>query len=108
MRAPSNSKKNRHVISQTLGSLLCFGLFTYFTFHLLHGDMGYFALRGLNQKLASAQTRHDAIKAERVALENRVRLLRSDSLDLDMLDERAREVLGFVGPGEVVILQNNL
>jgi cell division protein FtsB len=104
MRPSAHTKKNKHLISQTLGSLLCFGLFFYFAFHLLHGDMGYFALRGLNQKLAKAENRRDTIKGERVALENRVRLLRSNSLDLDMLDERAREVLGFVAPGEVVVL----
>ncbi len=84
---------------------MSFGLFAYFTFHLLHGDMGYFALRGLSQKLTAAQEHHDAVKGERVALENRVRLLRSDSLDLDMLDERARAVLGFIGPNEVAVLQ---
>lgn len=84
----------------TLGS---FGLFMYFGFHLLHGDMGYFALRGVNLKLAEAQQKHDALKEAREALENRVRLLRPDSLDLDMLDERARVVLGFVRPEERVV-----
>ena len=37
-------------------------------------------------------------------LERRVKLLRSSSLDLDMLDEQARRVLGVIGPEDVVIV----
>jgi len=98
-------KNKRHFISQLLASVLSFGLFTYFGFHLMHGDMGYFALRGVEQKLTATQQRYDQAWAERMALENRVKLLRPGSLDLDMLDERARVVLGFVGPDERVILE---
>jgi cell division protein FtsB len=103
MKAPS--KKNRRLISQMLATLLSFGLFIYFGFHLAHGDMGYFALRGLNQKLVETQEKHDRLAEERTVIENRVRLLRPGSLDLDMLDERARVVLGFVSPDERVILE---
>ena len=103
MKVPS--KKNRHIISQLLSTLLSFGLFMYFGFHLVHGDMGYFALRGVDQKLAAARERHAHLLTERVALENRVKLLRPKSLDLDMLDERARVVLGFIGPDERIILK---
>lgn len=98
-------KNRRHFISQLLVSVVSFGLFMYFGFHLMHGDMGYFALRGVDQKLTEAQKQYDSLRAERVALENRVKLLRPASLDLDMLDERARVVLGFVGPSERVILE---
>ena len=42
------------------------------------------------------------VKKERLAEE--VRLLSPDSLDLDLLDERARIVLNFVGDDEFVIL----
>jgi len=103
MKVPS--KKKRHLISQLLATLFSFGLFIYFAFHLMHGDMGYFALRGIKQKLAESQEKHDHLLTERLALENRVKLLRPKSLDLDMLDERARVVLGFVSPDERVILE---
>lgn len=87
-----------------LVTLFSFGLFMYFCFHLLHGDMGYFALRGVEQKLADARQQHADLAVERAALENRVRLLRPNSLDLDMLDERARVVLGFALPEERLLL----
>ena len=98
-------KNNRNLISQMLATLLSFGLFVYFGFHLMHGDMGYFALRGVDQKLAETQEKYDHILTERVTLENRVKLLRPGSLDLDMLDERARVVLGFAKPEEREILE---
>ncbi len=71
----------------------------------MQGDRGYFALRGVEEKLRVTQKQHDDLHSERVALENRVKLLRPASLDLDMLDERARAVLGFVAPDEKVVLK---
>ena len=98
-------KNNRNIISQMLATVLSFGLFAYFCFHLMHGDMGYFALRGVDQKLAETQDKYDHMLAEHTTLENRVKLLRPASLSLDMLDERARVVLGFARPEEREILE---
>jgi cell division protein FtsB len=102
----SSPKSNRNLISQVLATSLSFGLFAYFGFHLMHGDMGYFALRGVEQKLTETQAHYDRLSGERQALETRVKLLRPGSLSRDMLDERAREVLGFAAPADRVILQN--
>jgi cell division protein FtsB len=44
-------------------------------------------------------------KAERERWERRIALLKSDGLDPDMLDERARSLLGFVDPRDVVLLR---
>jgi len=43
-------------------------------------------------------------QAELSRLERRVALLRGDGLSRDMLEERARDVLGLVHKDEVVIL----
>jgi cell division protein FtsB len=91
-------------VSQFLATFISFGLFFYFSYHLMHGDRGYFAYKGLERKLAASEKLYDQTLAERQALENRVKLLRPSSLDLDMLDERARLVLGYVKPSEQVIL----
>jgi cell division protein FtsB len=98
-------KNNRNLISQMLATFFSFGLFVYFGFYLLHGDMGYFALRGVDQKLAETQDKYDRALADRIALENRVKLLRPASLSLDMLDEQARAVLGFAKPDEREVLE---
>lgn len=52
---------------------------------------------GLNQEL-------NAAKAERVVWEHRVSLLRSEQIDRDLLEERARVVLGHVHANDVVII----
>ena len=103
----TSAPKQTKTISQFLATFLSFGLFFYFPYHLVHGDRGYFAWKGLQKKLATAESKYDDKQAERLALENRVKLLRPDSLDRDMLDERARVVLGFVKPDEKVIIKAN-
>lgn len=102
MRVPE-SRRNAS-ISQFLATFISFGLFFYFAYHLMHGERGYFAYKGLERKMAASQKLYDEKLAERQALENRVKLLRPSSLDLDMLDERARIVLGYVQPDEKVIV----
>jgi len=102
-----SEQKQSKSISQFLATFISFGLFFYFAYHLVHGDRGYFAWKGLQQKMAAAETKYEDKLAERQALENRVKLLRPDSLDLDMLDERSRVVLGFVKPDEKVIVKTN-
>lgn len=52
---------------------------------------------GLTQQLAAA-------RAERAVWEQRVTLLRSEQIDRDLLEERARIVLGRVHANDVVII----
>ncbi len=101
MRA-SNAKNNKS-ISQFLATFFSFFLFVYFFFHLMHGDRGYFAWRGVEEKLKTSELKYEKTLAERQAIEVKVKMLRPDSLDLDLLDERARGVLGFMKPSEVVL-----
>jgi cell division protein FtsB len=44
------------------------------------------------------------LDAQRAELERKVKLLRPDSLDPDMLEERAREVLNYTREDEVVVM----
>lgn len=90
-------------ISQVLATCISLGLFAYFLYHLMHGDRGYFALKGVEEKLKQTQALYDQKLKERTELENRVKMLRPKSIDEDLLDERARAVLGFVHPSEKVI-----
>lgn len=47
---------------------------------------------------------HETLKTEHSSLETRVSMLRSGSIDKDLLEERARIVLGFRHQGEKDIL----
>ena len=55
-------------------------------------------------RLASMQGELKHLKAERALWERRVALLRSDRIDPDMLDERARALLGLADPRDLTLL----
>jgi cell division protein FtsB len=103
----SVATKNNRSISQLLVAFISCGLFVYFFFHLMHGDRGYFAWKGVEEKLKTSEARYEKTLQERETLEQKVKMLRPDSIDLDLLDERARAVLGFMKPSELVILDKS-
>lgn len=83
-------------------------LLSYFGYHLVNGDRGLLAYRDLRQAIAQAEVIKAETARERAALEHRVSLLRPDSLDLDMVEERSRVILDLGNPGDVVIFNNTL
>ena len=81
-------------------------LVVYFIFHALFDEKGLFALMALNSEREHTADRLSAAIAERHGLEQRVQAMRSDSLDLDLLEEQARRILGVIRQDEVVVLLN--
>ena len=79
-------------------------IFFYFSFYTIKGERGLLKYMYLSKEIAYAKTIASQYKAQKQKLEDKVRLLSSSSLDLDMLDERARVVLNFAGDDEFVIL----
>ena len=76
----------------------------YFVFHVFHGDRGLITWVQLRQQVVEVEATAKAMATERKHLEKKVRLLHPESLDPDMLDERARLMLNFGHPDELVIL----
>lgn len=83
--------------------VFCVSLVGYFVYHLVQGDRGLIALSHLNRDISQLETDVVVAKAEREAIERKTKLLRPNSIDPDMLDERARAELGFSRSDEVVI-----
>lgn len=75
----------------------------YFLWHAVHGERGLLARDARQQQIEEAKMERDRAQADLAALERRVQGLRGDRLDLDQLDERARQLLNMVGRGETVI-----
>lgn len=75
----------------------------YFTYHIFQGDRGIIAYLRLQQTVAVNEKERAAQQMVREQLERRVYLLRPDSLDVDLLEERARAVLNYAHPDEIVI-----
>ena len=99
------SHRRRHAILTVLGLYAFAALFVgYFAVNAFTGNHGLRAQADLDQQLASMQSELKQLKAERSLWERRVALLRSDRLDPDMLDERARALLGLADPRELTLL----
>ena len=69
----------------------------------LYGTHGLSALRDAEAQEADMQRQLAEIRAERDRLSNLVDRLGPNNLDLDLLDERARRVLGYTREDEIII-----
>ena len=83
--------------------LVCASLNGYFGYHSVVGDHGLKSRAELQRHVAALQGELDGLKAVRKRIERDVDLMRADRLDPDMLDERARAVLNFAHPDDIVI-----
>ncbi|MEO5373832.1 MAG: septum formation initiator family protein [Alphaproteobacteria bacterium] len=94
----------RRRLRYVLAPLFGMGVVVYFSYHAVQGDRGLLAWWELNHEIQQAEQRLAVVSAERDALENRVRLLRPESLDPDLLEERARVVLNMGRGNDLVIM----
>ena len=83
-------------------AVLAFLIF-YFGFQALTGERGLLAVGARNEILAARTAELRRLRAERSDLEVRARLLRSNDLSRDLLEERARSLLGLSDPRDYVI-----
>ena len=81
-------------------------LIGYFGVNAYTGNHGLRAKQDLDQQIAQLSEELLALRAERAKWDRRVVLLKSDSLDPDMLDERARTLLDYVDPRDLTLRQN--
>jgi cell division protein FtsB len=86
-------------------SLLALGAGGYFAYHLYTGDHGLQARAGLEQRKAVLEGELAGLREIRQRIERDVSLLRSDSLDPDMLDERARAILNLAHPDDLILMK---
>jgi cell division protein FtsB len=78
-------------------------LIGYFGINAYTGNHGLRAKQDLDHQIALLNGELGSLKAQRAIWERRVSLLRSDRLDPDMLDERARALLDYAGPDDLVL-----
>ncbi|MEP5152454.1 septum formation initiator family protein [Planktotalea sp.] len=90
-----------------LGALIyfavAFSLATYFTFAAVQGDYGVFRRAEITVNARDLSEQLAMLEAEVVEMENLTKRLSDTYLDLDLLDQQARDVLGLLRADEIVI-----
>lgn len=99
------SHRRRRAILTVIGLYLFAAAFIgYFAVNAFTGNHGLRAQQEIEQQLALMQAELAQVRGEKAMWERRVALLRSDKIDPDMLDERARALIGFADPRDVTLL----
>ncbi len=83
--------------------IIAFALAAYFTFAAVQGDFGLFSRAEIDAEASELQVQLDLLNAEVAVMENLTHRLSDTYLDLDLLDEQARAVIGLLRSDEIVI-----
>lgn len=97
--------EKRYILRRNILGVIGLCLSFYFCYHLVAGQRGYISLMSLESRIASVSVEYDTHKVEREALERHVVMMRPGSIDRDLLEERARYVLGYKHSDELILLQ---
>ena len=76
---------------------------SYFVWHAYNGSRGLRAKEEYRMKIDALQARLNSLQDERNGWERRVRMMSSESLERDLLEEQARVTLGRVQKDELVL-----
>lgn len=75
----------------------------YFIFAAVQGDYGVFRRAEVDAEALELRVQLAALSDEVTRMENLTQRLSDDYLDLDLLDQQARDVLGMIRADEIVI-----
>ncbi|MFT4962110.1 MAG: cell division protein FtsB [Paracoccaceae bacterium] len=97
------TRSNRPGFGSFFYFAMAFALCAYFTFAAVQGDFGLF--RRVEISAEADILKHDLalLQIKIASMENLTRRLSDDYLDLDLLDQQARSVLGLLRADEIVI-----
>lgn len=98
-----NQNSTRPSLGAMVYFLMAFTLGSYFIFAAVQGDYGVFRQVEIAAEAETLLAERDALATELAEMQNRTRRLSDEFLDIDLLDEQARKVLGYVRADEIVI-----
>ncbi|OSP54332.1 septum formation initiator family protein [Pseudoruegeria sp. SK021] len=75
----------------------------YFAFAAVQGDLGVLQRIAIQSELNALIETRDALEGDVAAMTNKTRRLSDNFLDLDLLDERARNILGTLRADDLVV-----
>jgi cell division protein FtsB len=98
------SQKERGFFLRLLRPVFLCAVLAYLGLHALNGNHGIYAWLKEKRRLEVQQQELAALRDQRMAMEHRVALMSNKSLDLDLLEEQARKVLGYSAKDEFILL----
>ncbi|PVH29617.1 FtsB family cell division protein [Pararhodobacter oceanensis] len=75
----------------------------YLTFAAVQGEYGLFHRIQIEADAVLLRAERDRLQLQLAEIENRTRRLSDDYLDLDLLDQQAREILGYARADEIIL-----
>jgi cell division protein FtsB len=78
-------------------------VFSYILYHIVYGDRGVISLLQYTAKYQKTLNELESTKIERLKLQHRVGLLKTDSIDKDLLEEQAKRSLSVSKESEILI-----
>ena len=78
-------------------------LLLYLSFAALHSEYGLIRLVQIEERRPGCSRSSAGLRAERAVVASKTAQLSGDRPDLDLLDERARQVLGLGRPDELLV-----
>ena len=99
----SEAGRSMQSLKRLFPSMLFAAMIAYFGYHALNGEQGVLNWIMVKNQINETEIELAEARAEREALEVRAARLRSDSLDLDYVEERATALLNIAHPRDFVV-----
>lgn len=97
------TRSARPAIGTFLFSVAAAALGLYFTFAAVQGDYGLFRRAEIDAEVKALRAQLSEVTHDVKRMENLTLRLSDSYLDLDLLDQQSRSVLGLIRPDEIVV-----
>ncbi|MFC1659672.1 septum formation initiator family protein [Pseudomonadota bacterium] len=105
MKFSGKIKKNKNLIFFCIISLC---IILYFTYHTFSGKYGLISYLYQAQYLEDKKIILNKVETEFENKQNKVSKLKTNSIDMDLLDEKSREILGTSKTNEIIIYDEDI
>jgi len=99
-----NSKKPIHFAKLLVGPSIALAILAYFSYHLVNGDRGLKSYLSLKKETMERDKIVDSLSVEKEGIKKQVEGLGKEPLDMDLLEERIRVMLGLGKKKEITVI----
>ena len=104
----STRQRKQSKLKPLLVPACCLLVLGYFAYHAVEGSYGLYALGKLQDRVATLEAELATVQAERARMEEHVSLMRPESLEKDVVDERARQALNMADAKDIVLFLDEM